>query len=241
VFIKYGFQQIIAVLFVLSMPLHSQASIVVSGTRVVYNGNERDVTVKLSNMGKSPVLVQSWIDTGNTSAKPENISVPFILTPPINRIDPSKSQTLRLSYSASPALPEDRESVYWLNVLEIPPSSSVEAANRLQVAFRTRVKLFYRPASIASKNRASEAGEKLTWSVTGGVIQAHNSSPYFVSLVSVTLGSGASRDSVEGEMVAPMETQKFKMQKAALLRPGTILTYEYVNDWGAVKKIITRL
>lgn len=99
------------------------ASVVISGTRVIYSSEAKDVTVKLNNVGKAPVLIQSWIDDGDMTVKPENIRVPFILTPPINRVDPGKGQTLRLSYTGA-ALPMDKESVFWLNVLEIPAKNS---------------------------------------------------------------------------------------------------------------------
>lgn len=221
--------------------LQSQASIVVNGTRVIYPGNEKEVTVKLSNTGKSPALVQSWIDKGDVSASPAKIAVPFILTPPMNRIDPDKSQTLRLSYTASPALPEDKESVYWLNVLEIPPLRDNAAPNRLQVAFRTRIKLFYRPASLNDKAKAAEAAEHLSWSISGKGVQARNNSPYFVSVVSVTLGEGAQSDSADAGMVPPGGTFIYPMKKGNMLRDGVHLSYEYINDWGAVKTIKTTL
>lgn len=213
----------------------SQASIVVSGTRVVYPGNEREVTVKLSNTGKSPVLVQSWIDKGDVEARPEKIQVPFILTPPINRINPDKSQTLRLSYTGLPALPEDRESVYWLNVLEIPPVTSSTAPNRLQVAFRTRIKLFYRPAALIDRAKVAAAAEKLSWSVSDGELKATNNSPYFVSLVSLALSQSGHESSVDGEMLSPLSSHTFRIGDRTLLRAGTTVIWEYVNDWGAVK------
>lgn len=222
---------------VMGISLQSMASIVVNGTRIIYPGNEKEVTVKLSNTGKNPVLVQSWIDSGDVNARPEKIAVPFVLTPPINRIDPNKSQTLRLSYTASPSLPEDRESVYWLNVLEVPPIRENASPNRLQVAFRTRIKLFYRPATIEDRAQAADAGEKLIWSISNGALQVQNNSPYFVSLASVTLGSSSSSDSVEGEMVPPKGSQQFHFKKSALVKTGTKVSYEYINDWGAVKTI----
>ncbi|WP_411705940.1 fimbria/pilus periplasmic chaperone [Edaphovirga cremea] len=54
---------------------------VIGGTRVIYPEKEREITVKLTNAGKSPVLAQSWIDDGNVDSKPDNISVPFLLIP----------------------------------------------------------------------------------------------------------------------------------------------------------------
>jgi chaperone protein EcpD len=215
----------------------SQANVIINGTRVVYAGNEKEVTVKLSNTGTLPVLVQSWIDSGDVDAKPDRIQVPFTLTPPINRINPNKSQTLRISYTATPALPENKESVYWLNVLEIPALKDDAAPNRLQVAFRTRIKIFYRPTAIADRGKASEAAEKLAWSIEGNQLKVTNSAPYFVSLVSVTLKQGGRQYSVEGEMVAPQGSQRFTIKGSPQVQAGAVISYEYVNDWGAVKTV----
>ncbi|WP_251677901.1 fimbria/pilus periplasmic chaperone [Escherichia coli] len=66
----------------------------------------------------------------------------LLLPPPINRVDPGKGQTLRVTFTDLP-LPTDRESVFWLNVLEIPTRYEPKSNdNYLQVAFRTRIKLF---------------------------------------------------------------------------------------------------
>ncbi|CAI2124777.1 putative chaperone protein EcpD [Serratia fonticola] len=39
---------------------HSLASVVISGTRVIYPSDAREVSVKISNVGPSPVLLQAW-------------------------------------------------------------------------------------------------------------------------------------------------------------------------------------
>lgn len=231
----------LAVFLMMFISWQSQANIIISGTRVIYNEKEKEVTVKLSNSGTLPVVAQSWLDNGDINARPEGISVPFIITPPINRINAGKSQTLRVSYTASQTLPKDKESVFWLNVLEIPGMKKDAAANRLQIAFRTRVKLFYRPTALADKAKASEAAEKLTWQIDNGQLKANNASPYYVSLASVTINSAGRKESIEGEMVTPQQSQAFKFKDAALLRPGATITYEYVNDWGAVKLVNTQL
>lgn len=225
----------ISAIFCALYSLQSAASVVVNGTRVVYPGNEKEVTVKVSNVGKSPVLIQSWVDKGEADDKPEKIQVPFILTPPISRIDPSKSQTLRLSYVASPALPEDRESVYWLNVLEIPPVTKNMAPNHLQIAFRTRIKVFYRPATIADKTQAAEAAKKLRWSYSGNTLTAMNDSPYYVSLASIAIKEGSSKNVIDGEMVPPKGKYVFTVKKGVSLHQGTTLSYEFIDDWGAVQ------
>ncbi|MGM1329379.1 fimbrial biogenesis chaperone, partial [Klebsiella michiganensis] len=47
------------------------------------------------------------------------------------------------------SLPEDRESVFWLNVKSIPATDdSVPNNNVLQVVVKSRLKIFYRPAGL---------------------------------------------------------------------------------------------
>lgn len=97
-------------------------SIVVQGTRVIYNGGRPEVTVMLTNNNKTPVLIQNWMDSGDSAADPTKTNMPFVITPPINRVDPGKNQTLRISYTGVPMLTTSKESMFWLNILEIPSS-----------------------------------------------------------------------------------------------------------------------
>ncbi|EBM9948699.1 fimbria/pilus periplasmic chaperone [Salmonella enterica subsp. enterica serovar Give] len=236
---KYILKRIELIIFsgLMLFSIHSGASVVIGGTRVIYPANEREVTVKLTNEGKAPVLVQSWLDKGDINTSPDNINVPFILTPPINRINAEKSQTLRVSYSGG-TLPSDRESVFWLNVLEIPQTKADAAPNRLQVAFRSRIKFFYRPAGL--KGDATEAARTLSWSIKNGRLSAENRSSFYVSLVSVTVSHAGKKTSIGGEMIKPFGSQDFSV-KPATLSAGDNVTYEYVNDWGAVKSQVTTL
>lgn len=212
---------------IVTFSMTTSASVVINGTRVIYSSEDKDVTVKLNNVGKSPVLIQSWIDNGDPMAKPENINVPFILTPPINRIDAGKGQTLRLSYTGAP-LPTDKESVYWLNVLEIPAKKQLKGdESLLQMAFRSRIKLFFRPAGLSGD--ANEAAKQLSWSATPGGVKAMNPTPYFVSLVSLVVNG----KEIEGQMIAPRSSLAFNGISAA---PGNSLSIEFVNDYGAVNK-----
>lgn len=201
------------------------ASIVITGTRVIYPSDAKEVSVKLKNAGKLPVLVQSWIDKGDANAKPESIKVPFILTPPINRVEASKGQTLRISYTGE-ALPTDKESVFWLNVLEIPAKSKVSTAeNYLQMAFRSRIKFFYRPVGL--QGDANEAAKAVTWTVKGNTLLANNPTPYFVSFVTLS----ASGKKIEGSMAAPYSNLTVKLSGHA----GSKVSGEYVNDFGAIR------
>ncbi|HDW2449324.1 TPA: molecular chaperone [Escherichia coli] len=217
---------------------YASASIVISGTRIIYPENEKEITVKVSNPGKLPVLTQSWVDNGNINAKPEDISVPFVLTPPLSRINSGKSQTLRLSYTGVPAVSDNKESVFYLNVLEIPPLTSDSPENRLQVAFRTRIKLFYRPAKIIKKEKSQDAFESLSFSTDGKQLIVKNPSLYNVSLVSITIGNGKDKYVIEGKMLSPESTEHFSLKH---VYNEHALSYEYIDDWGAVRSVSKKI
>ncbi len=63
--------------------------------------------------------------------------MPFTATPPVSRVEPKRGQTVKVMYTGATALPKDRESVYWFNVLEVPPKPKDAEAdkNLLQLAF----------------------------------------------------------------------------------------------------------
>lgn len=119
------------------------ASVVLNNTRVIFPAQAKKVTVPLTNHSSKPVLVQSWLDNGDAASDPALTATPFIIIPPVTRIDGGKSQTLRLLAINTSALPRDKESVFWLNVLDVPVKPAAEDKNRLQVALRSRVKLFF--------------------------------------------------------------------------------------------------
>jgi chaperone protein EcpD len=217
---------------------NSMASVVINGTRVIYPLSAKDVSVRLSNNGTFPSLVQAWIDDGNASAAPENISVPFILSPPISRINPTHSQTLRLVYTGEDNAPRDRESVYWLNVLEIPPKPDASAGeNTLQFAVRSRLKLFLRPGDLEGDPALAPA--QITWRVLrdGNSLKllAHNPTPFHVSFGELALvaASGTLGKPMYG-MVSPMSEQTFVFEDAYQEgQPATSVRFQFVNDYGA--------
>jgi chaperone protein EcpD len=202
----------------------SQASVVVSGTRVIYPSDAKEVSVKINNVGPSPVLLQSWIDNGDTNAKPAAIKVPFVLTPPMNRVEPGKGQTLRISYVGGP-LPMDKESVFWLNVLEVPAKSQATTGeNKLQMAFRTRIKLFYRPKGL--EGNANDAAKMVTWNTLDGKVQANNQTPFYVNFVNLSVNG----KKLDNAMVAPRSTMVLNLVGSG----GNKISGSFVNDYGAV-------
>lgn len=220
----------------LCLSFYSNASVIINGTRIIYHENDKEVTVKLTNKGNDPVLVQSWIDNGDINNSPDNIQVPFDLSPPINKLDGNKSQTLRLSYSGD-NLPKDKESVFWFNALEIPQTKATAASNRLQIAYRTRIKLFYRPDGLPESPIV--AANSVSWTRTSEGLIAKNNSPYFISLVDITYSVSGKKRIIDGDMLAPFESHSFSIENKKDVINN--IEYSYINDWGAVHSKMYKL
>ena len=209
----------------------SLAGIVLNSTRVIYPSSDKEVTVKVLNKGERPVLIQSWIDDGSIDKNPSDIKVPFVLTPPINRVDPEKGQTLRIRYVGSEFLPKDRESLFWLNVLEIPAKAGkVGSKNKIQVAFRTRVKILYRPDNLTLD--INDASNALSWERVENGIIINNTTPYYFSISKVFTNN--ENEFISGEMIPPKSAHLFKINKDKLKTKNNYLKIEYINDYGAL-------
>lgn len=201
--------------------------IVLGATRVVYDGDAKEASLTVDNHStKQFFLVQSWVDD-----KDGNKKVPLSITPPLFRLNANKENMLRIMKTEG-QLPNDRESVYWLNVKAIPPAPEAgEAQNVLQLAIKTRIKLFYRPADLPGK--AEESPKALLWSVQGGELIAKNPTAYSVTLDSVKL-SGNEIKNVN--LVMPKSESHFKLPGGA---QGKQVVFTTINDYGGVTPAIT--
>lgn len=215
----------------------AHASIVIDGTRVVYPAKAAEVTARLTNKGEAPRLVQAWIDDGDEKSSPEKIDVPFVILTPIFRMEPEKGHALRIRYTQSKPVPTDRESVFWLNVLEIPakPVGETSEANYLQFSLRTRIKLFFRPEGLPGS--AAAAPNQLAWQLQPGGLLVKNPSAFNVSLKRVELGDKGSNGVVEGVMVAPFSQSVLKLTGAKNATPSSAVTYFPVNDYGGTLEL----
>lgn len=229
-----------ALVLAVSFAPWSEASVVIGGTRVVYPAQDKEVTVKLTNEGKKPALVQVWMDDGDEKSTPDSAKVPFTISPPIFRMDPGKGQAVRVVYTKEP-LPAGKETLYWVNVLEVPPKSSADSdRNLLQFAFRTRIKFFFRPPGLPGD--PATAPDQLRWKLVPGeagkgiALQVSNPSPYYVNFAHVGFKAGE-RSYMErgGGMVAPGGTSTFPITQLAS-RPGGEVkaVFDVINDYGAI-------
>ncbi|MGE8236394.1 MAG: molecular chaperone [Stenotrophomonas indicatrix] len=213
------------------LALPASAAVTLQGTRIVHDVSKgRDVTVKASNTGERPAMTQVWIDDGDSTARPENVRTPFRLTPAEPRLlQAQQGQAYRITYAPRPSetpLPTDRESVFYFNLLDIPPKPADAAGkNLLQFAVRTRVKLFHRPAGLPGNAR--DAAGQLQWRAQAGGLQVRNPSAYHVTLSTLSLPDGRKLDV---DMIAPGAQVNLPLPAGAAV-PAT-LKFQWLDDYG---------
>lgn len=207
----------------------SQAALTISSTRVVFDSDKRSVSVVVANPSDKTFAVQTWV---NTAADDTTTAVPFIPSPPLFRLNPGKQQQVQINGLPN-NLPVDRESAFYFNVQEIPQAQATEG-NVLNIALRTRIKLFYRPTQLKG-NPIAELKD-LQWTVRQAngqaQLQVYNPTPFHVSFSRLEVsGSGQSQKLVSAAMVEPFASQLYALSD---IKAGSGLHVEFsaINDYG---------
>lgn len=196
----------------------ANAGVIIGGTRVIFEGAKKETTINISNPDSTPYLIQSWIDMQDgVSGK-----APFIITPPLYRLDGGQKNLERIVMTGS--LPQAQESLFWLNIKAIPSAS--KQMNALQIAVKTRIKLIYRPEGLRASTPEEQAN-KLTWQQSGNAIQVNNPTPYVINFNEITLG-GRKLDDVT--YVLPGASARFSLPEGV---SGHSLTFKVINDYGS--------
>ncbi|EPN6628509.1 MULTISPECIES: fimbria/pilus periplasmic chaperone [Enterobacteriaceae] len=206
----------------------AQAAIALDRTRAIISGNEKSISLNISNENKQlPYLAQGWIEND----KGEKITSPFTVLPPVQRIEPGARSQVKIQVLPDVAnLPKDRESVFYFNLREIPPKS--DKPNTLQIALQTRIKLFYRPDAIVPtrEQMANPWQENLTLIKEGDQYKVNNPTPYNVILVdAMPKKDGKTVAGFEPIMIAPKSSQPLRVSASAL---GNSPVLTYINDYG---------
>lgn len=213
---------LVAISIVISTPTHSAVQALAS--RVIYNGNAKAVTLAITNNADKPYMVQNWLEVGD--APVGDGKVPFVITPPLLKIDPKKETLLRIIYSGT-GLPIDRESQFWINIQEIPPKPEVE--NTLQLAVRSKIKLFYRPKQVEIE--LNDAVKQLRWYIEGNTLKLENKSPLFITIGDLKLNNDEHPvANMNQDMVAPFANIDVIKN---LSKNINSVTYTYINEYGS--------
>ena len=212
------------------------ASVVMNGTRVIYPAAAREKALQLTNHDAYPNLVQIWVDKGDPASTPQTADAPFIASPQIFRMNPKAGQMVRLVYTGKD-LPQDRESVFYINFMQMPAlKASDMEANKLMLTVSSRMKVFYRPQSIAGNPQ--DIAKNMTFTLQGSgsnmSVSAENNSGYHAVVREANLlVGGKSVNVVKAVMVAPFSKAQWPVAGSAASHGADQLRLTLVNDYGA--------
>lgn len=202
----------------------AQAAIVPDRTRVIFNEGEQAAIVTITNKSTTyPYLVQSWLEDANGN----KITSPLMVVPPLQRVEANERNVLRIAKLPGTALPADRESVFYLNIREVPPKT--DTPNALQIALHTQMKLFYRPKAVQPA-RDEDWTLPMTLRVDAAAhrLVFDNPTPYHVTVVDVSAGAQKTPVPMEPVMVSPMARAEVPFKAAT---PATLFV-THIDDYG---------
>ena len=213
------------------------ASVVMNGTRVIYPASVREKALQLTSHDAYPNLVQIWVDKGNPASTPQTADAPFIASPQIFRMNPKAGQIVRLVYTGKD-LPQDRESVFYINFMQMPALKSGDMdANKLLLTVSSRMKVFYRPESIVGT--PEDIAKSITFTLEGSGssmhVNAKNNSGYHAVIRDANLViGGKSIGLAKAEMIAPHASMQWPVATKAHVNSSTDhIRLTLVNDFGA--------
>lgn len=212
-----------------SMYCHA-TGVQISRTRIIYDAAKKEVALPLQNNDKAlPWLIQSWTDTGNGKTRG-----PFIVTPPLFRLDPQKEQSLRIAWNGK-SLPGDKETLFYMNVRTVPATAADEEdKNVLRLIYKTRLKLFWRPTGLAGTS--TETCKNLRFVRHGQQLTVINDGAFYSIFDSLSLGSQKLKDA---DMVGPKSRVDITLPANVL---GTSVSWRCITDYGnASEKHISTL
>lgn len=202
----------------------ANAAIGLDRTRVIFNGDKNSMTINITNQNeKLPYLAQVWLEDNQEQ---KITTGPIIATPPVMRLEPGAQNIVQLATTPSiMKYPQDRESLFYFNLREIPPRS--KQANTLQIALQTKLKLFYRPDSIIPEPNSVWQNEMILHKVAGGY-RIENPTPYYITIIGLGADENSSKvDEFDPVMIAPKSSKKVMVDKSF---NTAYLTY--INDYG---------
>lgn len=200
------------------------AGVALGTTRVIYPANQKQVSLGISNNdNKSTFLIQSWVE--NATGTKDNR---FVITPPLFVIKGKRENSLRIIDGTNHSLPQDKETLFWVNVKAIPSmDKSLQSQNTLQLAIISRIKMFYRPAGL--RMPPEQAAKELRFKKSGTTLTLINPTPYYLTVTALHAGS----TTLANTMVPPTGTS------TVVLPAGSTsdITYQTINDFGALTPV----
>ncbi|ECG3145596.1 fimbrial chaperone [Salmonella enterica subsp. enterica serovar Weybridge] len=226
--LKWGMASLLS----LTLCGQAMAAFTVNGTRFIYEEGKKNISFEVTNNAKVAYGGQVWVD--NIS---ERNGVYMVPTPPFFKVAPKQKQIVRIMRTDGGSLPSDRESLFWLNIQEIPPKPKADE-NVLSVAVNTRVKLFYRPKALVAERKNAE--KKIQVVRRDNVTWLKNPTPYYFAVAKVKVNGKAvalsDREEAGLAILAPFSEVAVSQVPVGAKE----VSVDSINDWGGVENHVLK-
>ncbi|MCY1700958.1 fimbria/pilus periplasmic chaperone [Lelliottia sp. SL45] len=211
----------------------ASSAVALDRTRAIIDGKQNAIVLSVTNKNnKLPYLAKSWLE----DAGENKVTSYFAVTPPLIRLDPGEGSQIKIqALPASKSLPQDRETMFYFNVQEIPPKSDKQ--NVLQIALHTKIKTFYRPEALYLDLREAAEGEwveKIRLLKEDGHYVIDNPTGYYLNVKAARGKPGGAPVDITTVTAAPKAKTAMK-DPASKLGDSPVLVY--INDYGGDKEL----
>lgn len=194
-------------------------------TRVIFSEGSSSESVYISNDDNQPYLIQA----GVTEKIDGNLSSNFIVTPPVFRLENRSVSSLRILLKDTQDLPNDKESLFYLNTKIIPstkrPDESESQESKLVLITNFVIKVIYRPENIA---RPSEQDyKKIFIKKNEGKWFLDNPTPYYMTLTSIKVNNEKYNKTLLLAPYSKAELVEVSIKEAS---------WHVINDYGELSK-----
>ncbi|MGF6189000.1 fimbrial biogenesis chaperone [Serratia sp. 2723] len=216
------------VLMVIASP--ALAGVGFSRNRMVYPEGSQSISLKATNSGDSPYLIQAKVTNDTDGRQP----APFLVTPPLLRLDGQSEAMMRIMMTGA-NLPRDRESVFYFSGRAIPSTAPAEAepgklGASVSLSMRSVMKVFYRPKGLSTA--PEDSPEKMTFSRAAKGVRVKNPTPYYQSFAFLTFDGQEQDLDSQPSMVPPFGELVFPASDAV-----KSVSWRVMNDYGGTTEL----
>lgn len=229
---------LILYIYIFTSPVFSATYI--NHTRLVINEKQGEGVFTVYNEGSAPALIQIWTEKDNILGRPEDIKTPFVVSPHIFRLEGKASRAVRVQFTGKRGgLAGDRESLFWINTMEVPPlSGENNSKGTLQVAFRTRIKLLWRPNSLANIQEDNNIKRLvLVFNKCGNevCIFMKNNTPLNITLMGLVMDNDTELNQLPDDgLISPFSEQTIILPDRTK-ENRRIRSFSWIDSYGVVK------
>ncbi|MDV7105861.1 fimbria/pilus periplasmic chaperone [Vibrio sp. TH_r3] len=212
----------------ISVSFSAHSALVLMGTRFIYNESDRAIPVAVQNYADTAYGAQFWIENTEDTA-----TIPFSVTPSVFTIKPNGGkQVVQVSKLDDDSFKKDRESLFTINVQEIPPVPEDDSlsGNVLVMASRIIVKMMYRPKSI--EDGRDRAEEQVNIKRQGEAWVFKNPTPYYFAFMSINNDPSLATKALN--RMAPFSQTQIVLPNTSVSTKN--VKFSAIDDFGGVRQ-----